>query len=62
MSFEVQPSHVLAVLLAIGGGLFGILWKINRCVGRHEGEIKGMKERFETFVKSYLDHLDKKDR
>jgi hypothetical protein len=58
----IEPGHVLTTVIIIGGAIAGFMFKINRCIGRQEGEIKGIKERLDTLVNSYLGHLDKKER
>ena len=55
----IEPAQVLATTIIIGGAILGFMFKINRCVGRQEGELKGIKDRLDILANSYLEHLDK---
>ncbi len=56
----IEPGHVFTALIIIGGAILGFMFKINRCVGRQEAELKGIKDRVDILANSYLEHLDKK--
>ncbi len=58
----MQPEiiAIIGLLIGIGASILGFLFKINRCLGRHEGEIDGLKETIDRIAKSFLSHLDKK--
>lgn len=56
----IEPGQVLIAVIIIGGAILGFMFKINRCVGRQEAELKGIKDRLDILANSYLEHLDKK--
>ncbi len=56
----IEPAQVLTAVIIIGGEILGFMFKINRCVGRQEAELKGIKDRLDILANSYLEHLDKK--
>ena len=57
---EADTLTIIGILVTIGGIIITFLFKINRCIGRHEGEIKGLRESLDRIAKSLLSHLDKK--
>ncbi len=56
----IEPAHVFGAVIAIGAAVIGMAIKINRCIGRQEAELRALKDRFDIFANSYLEHLDKK--
>ena len=57
--FGIEPAHVLGVVIAIGGSILGLMFKINRCLGKQEGRLDGLEKTLERIAKSLLTHLDK---
>lgn len=55
----IEPGQVLMAVIIIGGAILGFMFKINRCVGRQEAELRGIKDRLDILANSYLEHLDK---
>ena len=56
----IESSHIFTAVIIIGGAILGFMFKINRCVGRQEAELRGIKDRVDILANSYLGHLDKK--
>lgn len=40
----MEIEYLFGLGIVATGGIFGLLFKINRCLGRQEGEIRGLRD------------------
>ncbi len=53
-------NEILFGLIGMGAIVIGFQLKINRCLGKLEGNYSSLNSRVKTIAESYLSHLDKK--
>ena len=51
---------LVPLIVGFGGTIIAMQFKNSRCIGRIEGEVKGIKQTQDRLAESYLNHLDKK--